>query len=428
MPTTTRPSFQLPTPPSQSPPPNKVPTGRRLSSATTVTTTLPITTLKKSAPATPPWRPPGYWKMPDIIQETWKQKQQPPSRRPDPPKPSTSHHTNKPRWVNVGKAPDHFPLPTPRRSTATTTTAPPKPHAVFDAKLRKVLPRAKLLAANPKVYYTGTEQVGSGANGAVIRAVSRQKTPVAIKRCFIEDHDTHHHSYVLRELRIMGRLSHVNLIHLEAACLYEDHLWMAMELMACSVFGLLFNTTVGLDEPTTVLVVRNCLEGLVYLHSKNYMHRDVKSENILLGHNGQVKLADFGLATPVSHQNSARLGTAKWMAPEVVTESFYTENVDVWSLGITLIEMMDRVPPLYYLENTVDIYQEILYGKQPSFHFTTPSTALQNLLDWMLNPDGHHRPMAKDVLQNLDQFISKGHLKCALPSDLAKLVQEVFPV
>jgi serine/threonine protein kinase len=145
----------------------------------------------------------------------------------------------------------------------------------------------------------------------VIRAVSRQKTPVAIKRCFIEDHDTHHHSYVLRELRIMGRLSHVNLIHLEAACLYEDHLWMAMELMACSVFGLLFNTTVGLDEPTTVLVVRNCLEGLVYLHSKNYMHRDVKSENILLGHNGQVKLADFGLATPVSHQNSARLGTAK---------------------------------------------------------------------------------------------------------------------
>jgi serine/threonine protein kinase len=87
------------------------------------------------------------------------------------------------------------------------------------------------------------------------------------------------------------------------------------------------------------------------------------------------------------------------MAPEVVTESFYTENVDVWSLGITLIEMMDRVPPLYYLENTVEIYQEILYGKQPSFHFTTPSTALQNLLDWMLNPDGHHRPMAKDVLQ-----------------------------
>lgn len=139
------------------------------------------------------------------------------------------------------------------------------------------------------------------------------------------------------------------------------------------------------------------------------------------------------------------------MAPEVVTESIYTENVDVWSLGITLIEMMDRVPPLYYLENTVEIYQEILYGKQPSFHFTTPSTALQNLLDWMLNPDGHRRPMAKDVLQvirkvaypslypspltnslsflqqNLDQFISKGHLKCAVPSDLAKLVQDVFP-
>ncbi|KAI8327788.1 kinase-like domain-containing protein [Chlamydoabsidia padenii] len=432
----TRTSFNLLTPPSQSQSPKTThqSTPRRLSSATTVTTDAPTkkttrTTTNTNSPTKKPiktpWRVPGCWKMPDIIQENWKQQQQqekPTPRRPEPPKKSNSNHTNKPRWVNVGKTPDHFPLPPLRRSQA------PKPHAVFDAKLRKVLPRNKILNVNPKVHYTGTEQVGSGANGAVIRAVegTRQNQTVAIKRCFIEDHDTHHHSYVLRELRIMGCLEHDNLIHLQAACLYEDHLWMAMELMSCSVFGLLYNTTVGLDEPTMILIAHECLQGLVYLHSKGYMHRDVKCENILLGAQGQVKLADFGLATPLSIQNTANLGTAKWMAPQVITGTPYTANVDVWSLGITMIEMMDRVPPLYYLENTDDIYHEILYGKQPTFQFSTPSSALHLFLEWMLDENGDRRPMAKDVLKSLKKFISQGFLKCAVKSDLAHLVQDVF--
>ncbi|KAI8086322.1 kinase-like domain-containing protein [Halteromyces radiatus] len=431
-----RTSFQLPTPPSTSPPM----TSRRLSSATTVVMTPPSPTKKII-----PWRPPGSWEMPDIIHETWKQKQLLLPKQPTPPpenklvKPPNMS-SPKVRWVYVGKAPDLFPLPPPIRK-------PPKRHAEFDSKLRKVLPRPKILDVNPKDYYTGTEQVGSGANGAVIRAVKKsnslpsiqrkqqqqQQKPsksscVAIKRCFIEDHDTHHHSYVLRELRIMGCLSHDNLIQLQEACLYDDHLWMAMELMACSVFGLLFNTTVGLSEAMTIFIAKECLQGLVYLHSKNYMHRDVKCENILLGHQGQVKLADFGLATPLTIQNSSRLGTAKWMAPEVVAESPYNENVDIWSLGITMIEMMDRVPPLYYLENSTEIYREILYGKPPTFNFATPSTAMVNILEWILNADADDRPMAKDVLTNIQQFIDQDHLKCAKKSDLASVVQQVFPI
>jgi serine/threonine protein kinase len=101
---------------------------------------------------------------------------------------------------------------------------------------------------------------------------------------------------------------------------------MAMELMACSVFGLLFSTTVGLTESMTIFIAKECLEGLVYLHSKNYMHRDIKCENILLGHQGQVKLADFGLATPLSVQNTSRLGTAK------VRTSWMIDNVQLYML------------------------------------------------------------------------------------------------
>ncbi|KAI8997179.1 kinase-like domain-containing protein, partial [Pilobolus umbonatus] len=210
------------------------------------------------------------------------------------------------RWLPVGKSLSILPLPPP------IVKVKRKLHAEFDAKLRKVLPGSKIMELNPKEQFEGLRQVGSGANGAVVRATKKHsKVQVAIKRCYIEDQDTPHHAYILRELRIMGCLNHPNLIQLKEAALWGDHLWMCMELMSCSVFNLLYNTTVGLTEGNAIRIARECLEGLVYLHSKNYMHRDIKCENILLNRNGQVKLADFGLATPINKVNTARLGTAK---------------------------------------------------------------------------------------------------------------------
>lgn len=86
------------------------------------------------------------------------------------------------------------------------------------------------------------------------------------------------------------------------------------------------------------------------------------------------------------------------MAPEVVSEQPYKENVDIWSLAITMIEMMDRVPPLYYLNGSREIFQEILYGHPPSFQFATPSPGMANLVAWMLEPEKEKRPGAKCVL------------------------------
>lgn len=88
---------------------------------------------------------------------------------------------------------------------------------------------------------------------------------VAIKRCYIEDLDTPHHAYILRELRIMGCLHHPNLIQIKEACLWDDHLWMCMELMSCSVFNLLYNTTVGLSEGNAVRVAREASPPFFFL-------------------------------------------------------------------------------------------------------------------------------------------------------------------
>lgn len=116
-----------------------------------------------------------------------------------------------------------------------------------------------------------------------------------------------------------------------------------MDLQRCSVFAVLCQR--GIPEEYAINITCETLKALIYLHSKGFIHRDVKCENLLLGWNGEVKLADFGLATRTNKRNRDRLGTSKWMAPEVIREQYYDEKIDMWSLGITIIEMMDRSLP-----------------------------------------------------------------------------------
>jgi serine/threonine protein kinase len=86
------------------------------------------------------------------------------------------------------------------------------------------------------------------------------------------------------------------------------------------------------------------------------------------------------------------------VAPEVIRELEYSEKVDVWSMAITIIEMMDRVPPLYYLDNTDDIFAEILWGASASFSFAFPTERMKDIVMWMLDTDMRKRPTAKCVL------------------------------
>lgn len=176
-------------------------------------------------------------------------------------------------WIPVGRSPQVLPLP------ALPSTKSKRPHALFDSKMRKILPKLKIMDLNPREQYVGLTKIGSGyviphifnsyvmlvlkhlffrANGAVVRASKRSnsKYRVAIKRCFIDDTDTPHLAYILREIRIMGCISHANLVGLKEATLWGDYVWLAMDLMSCSVFGLLCNISTGLPEPLAVCVLR----------------------------------------------------------------------------------------------------------------------------------------------------------------------------
>ncbi|XP_068855765.1 serine/threonine-protein kinase PAK 3-like [Aphelocoma coerulescens] len=156
-------------------------------------------------------------------------------------------------------------------------------------------------------------------------------------------------------------------------------------------------------EGEMAAVSRECLQGLDFLHSNRVIHRDLKSSNILLATDGSVKLADFGLCaqlSPEQEQCSSMVGTAHWMAPEVVSSSPYGPKVDIWSLGIVTIEMVEGEPP--YFEHTAAMAR-CLIRQNGTPQLQEPrrlSALLRDFLECSLEPDEERRWSAQELLQH----------------------------
>ncbi|KAI8144908.1 kinase-like domain-containing protein [Fennellomyces sp. T-0311] len=292
-----------------------------------------------------------------------------------------------------------------------------KSNAMKDAEVIAKL-RTICIEDNPSKIYRNMTKIGQGASGGVYTAhTDSRDLPVAIKQMNLEQQPKK--ELIINEILVMKESRHKNIVNFIDSYLWRGDLWVIMEYMEGGSLTDVVTHNM-MVEGQIAAVCKEVLAGLCHLHQNGVIHRDIKSDNVLLSMNGDIKLTDFGFCAQLNDMQAKRttmVGTPYWMAPEVVTRKEYGPKVDVWSLGILTIEMIEGEPP-YLNENPLRALYLIANNGTPALQepeFIEP--VFRDFLDKCLAVEVENRPTAAEMAQH-------PFLECAdpLPS-LAPLIR-----
>ncbi|XP_070608892.1 STE20-like serine/threonine-protein kinase isoform X2 [Erythrolamprus reginae] len=226
---------------------------------------------------------------------------------------------------------------------------------------------------NPEDFWEIIGELGDGAFGKVFKAQNKETKVLAAAKVIDTKSEEELEDYMV-EIDILASCDHPNIVKLLDAFYYENNLWILIEFCAGgAVDAVMLELERPLTEPQIRVVCRQTLEAMHYLHENKIIHRDLKAGNILFTLDGDIKLADFGVSaknTRTIQRRDSFIGTPYWMAPEVVMcetskDRPYDYKADVWSLGVTLIEMAEIEPPHHEL-NPMRVLLKIAKSEPPS--------------------------------------------------------------
>lgn len=257
------------------------------------------------------------------------------------------------------------------------------------------------VSVDPFTLYDDFVKVGEGGVGSVYSAVKKDdKRKLALKSLDVSLKKNLH--TVEHEIRMMRSCVHPNIVTYFGSYSFEDRLWVCMEYMDGGSLTEIISIC-KMTEPQIAAVARNVLKALHYLHSWNRIHRDIKSDNVLLTVDGDIKLADFGYCAEISAETQTRnsvVGTPYWMAPELIRGQNYDARVDVWSLGVMCIEMAEGEPP--YLEYP-PVRALFLIATNGVPNLQEPelwSSLFKDFMEQTLELDAETRAKASDMLKH----------------------------
>ncbi|OBZ71172.1 Cytokinesis protein sepH [Grifola frondosa] len=256
------------------------------------------------------------------------------------------------------------------------------------------------------------DSLGKGAFGQVYRALNwATGETVAIKEIQLSNIPKSEIGQIMSEIDLLKNLNHPNIVKYKGFEKTREYLYIILEFCEngslhniCKKFG-------KFPETLVAVYISQVLEGLVYLHDQGVIHRDIKGANILTNKDGCVKLADFGVASSATAgavRDDAVVGSPYWMAPEVIEQSGATTASDIWSVGCTVIELLEGKPPYHFLEPMPALFRIVQDDCPPIPEGASP--IVKDFLYHCFQKDCNLRISAKKLLRHPWMVSARKHL------------------